>query len=239
LDFAFDPSVAATLRNVGFQALSQANNHQLDQGRDGAKESREALQRVGISVFGDQVKDDAAVATTIIDARGTRVALLGFNITDNPLDKPAAEKALTDARASADLVIVMPHWGVEYESTPQPSVRDLGHWFVNHGADVVIGSHPHWMQSVEVYNGHPIAYSLGNFVFDQDWSKETNEALTLSLEIGKTSHVLRFHPIRLERSQPRFLDGEDRRLRLEHLAEISDPILRGSILDGRLLLQNP
>ena len=236
IDFVFDPALGGVLKSMGFHALSQANNHQLDQGREGAEDSKMTLTASGIVSFGDQVRDDVDSAKVQVEIEGIRVAFLGFNITDNPLDKVAAEDALARANASADLVIVFPHWGEEYESKPRQSVRELAYWFIDHGADAVIGAHPHWMQSIDLYRGKPITYSLGNFVFDQDWSRETNEGLAVVLELGKDSRSLILHPIRQERSQPRFLSGNDLTDRLKYLAEISDPVLTKSILEGRIPL---
>ena len=69
----------------------------------------------------------------------------------------------------------MAHWGIEYEDSPQPQVVAAAHAMIEAGAAVVIGDHPHWVQSVESYRGAFITYGIGNFVFDQMWSMETRE----------------------------------------------------------------
>ncbi len=234
IDFAFDPAVATALKQMGFTAVSQANNHSLDQGRVQASVSLATLRTAGVTPFGDEVQDDATHALAILTSRGQKAAVLGFNVTDNALDKTAALAALKDARAQAGHVIVFMHWGVEYTTTPTMSQIGLAHWFIDNGADAVIGAHPHWMQSVEVYHGHPIAYSLGNFIFDQDWSKETQYGLVVGLAFEPAQTQVFLYPIAIDKSHPRLVNGTARTARLQRLASISDPSLKEQILSGVL-----
>ena len=116
---------------------------------------------------------------------------------------------VADARAAgADLVIVFPHWGVEYTTKVTAQQRRLGHAAIDAGADMVIGNHSHWAGAVEIYEGRPIWYALGNFVFDQTWSEGTLEGITLELTFDGTrlvQVVMRPHLI-VDRSQPNFMD---------------------------------
>jgi poly-gamma-glutamate synthesis protein (capsule biosynthesis protein) len=234
IDFAFDSDVAFTLWKEGVDAVSQANNHTLDQGVDGFDDSRSMLRGFGLLVFGHQVRDDEiAMATTTIN--DVRFAFLGFNTTDNPLDKVAAERVMKEARASNDRVVVFTHWGSEYKNEPDPAVVDLAHWFIDHGADAVIGGHPHWTQGIASYKGHPIAYSLGNFIFDQDFSVETRQGLAVALTFRDNEIALEPIPIQIDASQPHAVEGEERVARLKALAEISDATLREQILQGSIV----
>ncbi len=237
VDFMFDLGIAPLLKEIGIHAVSQANNHTLDQGRAGATESRELLTEAGLAVFGDQVLDDADSALTISEINGTKVALLGFNITDNPLDKPATESALKSAYEQARYVIVYLHWGAEYQSTPSMGQIELAHWFIDNGVDAVIGAHPHWMQSVEVYNNRPIIYSLGNFIFDQDWSTETNYGLIVGLNINPDRTEVDLFPIQIKASQPHILEGDARQTRLDRLANISHESLADQIKAGVITME--
>jgi poly-gamma-glutamate synthesis protein (capsule biosynthesis protein) len=234
IDFAFDPSVVPLLKNIGIDAVSQANNHALDQGRAGADDSRSFLLKQGIAVFGDQVRDDAASAMTIIERQGQKIALVGFNDSDRPVNREAAAATITEAKSQADRVIVMMHWGAEYQAKPNTRQTDLAHWLIDQGVDAVIGGHPHWMESVEVYNHHVIAYSLGNFVFDQDWSTETQYGLAVGLAFDVAGSSLSLYPIRITKSQPIPLSGSDRFARLSRLADISDPGLSDAIKAGMI-----
>ncbi len=234
VDFMFDPAIAPMLKTIGITAVSQANNHTLDQGRAGADESRKLLTEAGVITFGDQVKDDATSSLAIIESRGQKVALLGFNNTDNPLNKADAETAIKTAYEQARYVVVYMHWGNEYQSNPSMAQVELAHWFVDLGVDAVIGGHPHWMQSVEVYKNRPIVYSLGNFIFDQDWSVETNYGLLAGLVLSPDGTEVHLFPIQIKQSQPHLLTGTDRQTRLDRLANISDSNLSDQIKSGIL-----
>ncbi len=234
IDFAFDPSVVPLLKRVGINAVSQANNHSLDQGRVGADESRAYLTKGGIAVFGDQVKDEAAYSMTVLSVHGQNVALLGFNDSDRRVDQEKAAAAIKEAKTKADRVIVMVHWGTEYQAKPNARQTDLAHWFIDQGVDAVIGGHPHWMESVEQYHDRFIAYSLGNFVFDQDWSAETREGLAVKLVLASTSTEAYLYPVHIEKSEPSFLTGAARTARLNRLASISDPAMHDGIVGGMI-----
>ena len=111
-------------------------------------------------------------------------------------------------KAGADVVIVFPHWGTEYDPTPFAGQKTLAEAAIDAGADLVIGNHAHWAGAIEVYKGKPIWYALGNFVFDQTWSEPTMEGITLELTFrGKQLVQARMRPhIILDKAQPNFLD---------------------------------
>jgi poly-gamma-glutamate synthesis protein (capsule biosynthesis protein) len=111
--------------------------------------------------------------------------------------------------AGAQVVIVYPHWGTEYKATPNAGQRTWAHRMIDAGADLIIGSHSHWAAAMEVYKGKPIWYSLGNFVFDQDWSEQTEEGLILELTFNGPALVQAWiHPtLILDNCQPNLLDA--------------------------------
>lgn len=235
IDFQFNPAVISVLKEQGIDAVSQANNHALDQGRIGAEDSRARLQSAGFLVFGDQVHDDEiALATTTI--RGQRFAFVGFNTTDNPLDLNAASSTLVHAQDATDHVIVYMHWGSEYKNRPPDSIIEEARWLIEHGADMVIGGHPHWVQGIEVYKNKPIVYSLGNFIFDQDFSRETKEGLAMKITVEEDQLLLEPIPLQINLSQPSVVEGRDREKRLKELATISDAFLKEQILTGVIRL---
>jgi len=220
IDFDFDDEVATLLSMFNFDAVSLANNHALDQGRAGFESTQKVLSEAGIGFFGSQTKDDVPAWTT--EVRGQKIVWLGFNITDHELNKKIVEEKIREARAQNNFVIVMMHWGAEYKPRPAESIKNLGRELVDFGADVVIGGHPHVMQGMEVWKGHPIFWSLGNFVFDQYWSEETERALSVGLALNGKSVKIYFYPLISENSQPRIAMGEERRKMLEEFAKRSD-----------------
>lgn len=230
-DFAFDQKVAALLKRVGFSFVSQANNHTLDQGREGAEESRSHLEKAGVAWAGDQVRVDPLLSIKRMTVRGQDIALLAFNTVGVSFDKTRAEEVLAQA-ATATYRVVYIHWGNEYQAKPSTQQIDLAHWFIDRGVDAVIGTHPHWMQSLEVYKQKIIAYSLGNAVFDQDWSEETRFGLIAGLVLAPNESELHLFPIRIQKSEPKLLFAEERQSRLNVLADISDESLREQIKSG-------
>ena len=99
------------------------------------------------------------------------------------LDPDLALADIRFARRLADLVIVSVHWGVEYARSPAKEQVDWARQMIDAGADLVVGSHPHVVQPLEEYRGHWIAYSLGNFVFDQPWPI-TRQGLMLKVTVN-------------------------------------------------------
>ena len=115
------------------------------------------------------------------------------------------------AKQSADIVIPWFHWGSEYTHVANDEQRRMAQACVDAGADVVIGTHPHWTQGVELYKDHLIAYSLGNFVFDQNWSEETKRSAELEIQFsGKKVVAAKLLPAKIENwVQPRFLEASE------------------------------
>jgi poly-gamma-glutamate synthesis protein (capsule biosynthesis protein) len=231
VDFLFATTTPDLLKREGIDAVSQANNHSLDQSTIGYEDSVRRLRDGGLLVFGHQVQDDEiALATTTVN--GLRLAFLGYNTTDNPLDRDAAAKDIAEAKTQADKVIVFMHWGIEYQDHPDPASIELAHWLIDQGVDIVIGGHPHWSRGISSYKGHPIVWSLGNFIFDQDFSTETQNGLTVALDVSDATTSIELLPISIIQSQPALLEGEAKAKRLEYLASLSDADLRDEVRAG-------
>lgn len=119
--------------------------------------------------------------------------------------------SLEDARSQADFVVVNMHGGLEYTRDPTPLQMEFSHAAIDAGADIVIGAHPHWIQKIEPYKGKYIFYSLGNFVFDQEFSAETKTGLALRIFLEKNGDTVKqknieLHPLIIENyGQPRLL----------------------------------
>lgn len=207
-DFAFATSTVAILKAAGFTAVSLANNHTLDQGAAGYEDTKRALAAAEIGFFGHSVRDDLPPA--IVEIRGRRIAFLGYSIVDNPLDERSALAAIRSARTGADTVVVMPHWGAEYALTQNEKQKMLARKFIDAGADAVIGGHPHVVQGIEIYKNKPIVYSLGNFVFDQYFSEDTEQGIVVAITVGQKI-TLTVIPVQSVQSQPRRMEVEPAR----------------------------
>jgi poly-gamma-glutamate synthesis protein (capsule biosynthesis protein) len=136
---------------------------------------------------------------------------------------------LAAARQNADLVIPYFHWGVEYTKDPTSYQQEVARAAIDAGADMVLGNHPHWTQGIERYKDKLIIYSMGNFVFDQDWSEETLEGMLLHLywRAGRLVSV-RFRPTKdHNRSQPAIMSPADAVADLERMWSGTDMLAAG------------
>jgi poly-gamma-glutamate capsule biosynthesis protein CapA/YwtB (metallophosphatase superfamily) len=183
--FRADPRWLPGVRSSGVDALSLANNHTLDYGREALLETIQNLRQNGIVFFGAGLNAESAYAPVYVERRGRSIALIGasrvlpytswYALNSRPGIASAYDPALLleeirAAAAVADIVAVYLHWGVELARWPEPYQRSLGAMCIDAGADIVVGSHPHVLQGVEFHNGRPIVYSLGNFLFnDNSW----------------------------------------------------------------------
>ncbi|MBP9761117.1 MAG: AmmeMemoRadiSam system protein B, partial [Candidatus Magasanikbacteria bacterium] len=203
--FRFDPALIPTLQKYGFNLFTLANNHTLDMGKLGFEETKKNLAAAGIPYYGNEfyVQDDSLL---IQDIAGKKIAFLGLNDTHNSLDAAEVDRLIQKAEAEADVTIVNIHWGVEYEPLSHPRQRSLAHSYIDAGVDIVIGHHPHVVQEMEVYNGKPIFYSLGNFIFDQYFSVPTQESLGVGMVIYNEGLSLYVFPLEGVQSQVRQME---------------------------------
>jgi len=197
--FRARPGVEKSIKDAGFNVLSVANNHMGNQGQDGVQSTIKALQSLDIKTAGAGKGKDAS-APAIIEKNGLKFAFLAY--TDGSIipssyeakgnrygvvymDENRLKSDIKNAKKEADFVIVSMHAGIEYKYRPSTSQVNFAHKAIDSGADMVIGHHPHQIQDVEKYNGKYIFYSLGNFVFDQEWSKETKQGLFAEIYFNK------------------------------------------------------
>ena len=196
-----------------FTAFTLANNHTDNQGEDGFTETKAHLEENGIQYFGhydykniDDVCEIISLPVSIAKTDGSKakgalpVAMCGYHgVFGIPKDEAVAK--ITEY-SSYMPVIAMPHMGEEYKSSPDTLKTNFYHSLIDAGADMVLGDHPHWIQTSESYKGHLIVYSMGNFIFDQQDNIEVtrsagiNVAMTINesdaiilqkwLDIGKT-----------------------------------------------------
>jgi len=192
--FRSDPRAIEGLLYAGFDVLSIANNHIWDYGADAVSDTISVLEKAGIGVVGGGTNYAEAHQPLIKEIRDTKVAFLGYtdlipssigSKTARPsiayLDIDRAIADIKEAREKSDFVVVSLHWGNEYETTQNPNQEKVSKALIYAGANLIIGHHPHVIQPLEEYGGGYIAYSLGNFVFDQNSTPDTKTGLILKL----------------------------------------------------------
>lgn len=212
--FRSEPQWLDSLRAYGFTHLNLANNHSVDQGRQGLRDTRQNILRAGMTPVG-------ADSTMLAAARPHRLAgnifLLASNrlpleshaylpdresVSQEPLDSLLQRIKILKNADSTAVVVVMLHWGAEHRLHPMPQQRVEAHAMIDAGADVIIGHHPHTLQSTEIYKGKSIFYSIGNFIFDQQKPLNTR-ACIVRLRVTKEKTVAEAIPIQIERCAPK------------------------------------
>ena len=217
--FGFHEDTASLLAKMGFDLLSIANNHILNQGWEGFDSTLGALSEVGVGACGHPTEVTPYNSVVYRSYGDREVAFFCFEDVSNRLDLDAAVELISSVSPEVDFSVVSIHWGFEYVHTPSNSRQVVpAHKFVDAGADLIIGHHPHVVQTFEIYNGASIFYSLGNFIFDQYWSYDTEEQLGVGVVLGGSEAddgelgVERFYlfPMHSERSQPYLMDHDER-----------------------------
>lgn len=195
--FRADPRAVEGLLYAGIDVVSLANNHTGDYGPDALLDTLALLDRNGIGVVGGGVTETEAAKPYVVSINGLKIAFIGVTALAPgwltragslpavmSLDEPALVNAIAQARVDgADMVAVLLHWGNEYETKHTKEQGVFARKLIDRGVTMVIGHHPHVVQEVEMYGGGVIAYSLGNFVFDQNFSADTAQGLLLEIGI--------------------------------------------------------
>lgn len=207
LVFNFQPNTVDVLKYMGVNAVSLANNHTLNNGQKGLSNTKKVLPENGIAYVGqDAVFNDESVK--IFENGGAiKLAVITIDCLNTNNDLTATIKKQKDL---GNKVLVYPHWGTEYEQIHSSSQEKLAHSWVDAGADFVFGGHPHVIQDAEVYNGKPIFYSMGNLLFDQDFSPETQRGLIVAVKMSSDGTELVLLPTISKSYQPQLLSGTEK-----------------------------
>ncbi len=199
--FTFPKEVIPDLYKNNISVVNIGNNHIMNFGNDGLEQTRKALKEAGIKYFGDP--NDPNYRWYVKEHNGMNIGFVCYDqFTENGFEKTLDD--LSVIKDKTDAVIVYTHWGVEYETCSNKTQQEYAHTFIDQGADLIIGSHPHVVQEVETYKDKTIFYSLGNFIFDQYFSEETQKGLLVRAIIRKKGEDLSIVadeiPIRLDNS---------------------------------------
>lgn len=215
--FKSSPKALPEMVRAGVEAVNLANNHILDQGVEGLLDTLEHLSEAGVLHVGAGKNSKEAFAPVYVERNGIRIALCGFSRViprkewaagKGPgvaatYDSTQAVKTIEEARDQADLVLVVVHWGKERTVELEKHQTELAHAYIDAGADLVIGGHPHVLQGLESYKGKWIAYSTGNFIFTKSKDPNTWETAVFQASCSKAGDCdLKLVPYRTEVGQP-------------------------------------
>jgi poly-gamma-glutamate synthesis protein (capsule biosynthesis protein) len=218
-DLRAPPAAVAALHKAGIDAVSLANNHALDAGPEGMRETVDVLSAAGIAAWTEQ----ATIVPWVTSRRlgrtpGPVCAGLAFDDSVRPLDLPAAAGAVSEAARLADVVIVSIHWGGEYQAAPSTRQQAIARALAEAGADVIAGHGPHVLQRVEWVDQTLVAYSLGNFLFDQPYPEDCRWGAILRVTLrGGRAMAVEIVPTVAEHGRVRPAGEETRAAILERL----------------------
>lgn len=197
--FRVDPSYVSILLKSGVDIVTLANNHVLDFGADALSDTLKTLDDAGIAYTGAGHSFDRASKLISKKVNGHTFGFLAasrvfpdvsWNVENaqpgvlSAYDPSRLLSAVQDARSKCDFLCVYVHWGIERNTTPEQYQISMAHALIDAGADAVIGAHPHVLQGVEYYNGKPIFYSLGNFIFYQTIEQTAVVKLTVRNDLS-------------------------------------------------------
>jgi poly-gamma-glutamate synthesis protein (capsule biosynthesis protein) len=234
---------ARGLKNAGVKVVSLANNHAFDAGTAGIHSTLENLKREGIQACGAGLSLTEATEPVITSVDGLKIAWVGCTQKCNigfrqssampgrsgilPMDPQIVADAIAKARESSHIMVVAPHWSIEESiKNPEPLVVECARFFIDAGADIVLGSGPHVVQPIEIYRGKPIVYCMGNLIFghgQRNW--HDNIIVQIVLKAGCVN-ALKIMPVSgrpAELFQPKILTGERAHQALEQLKALSVP----------------
>lgn len=213
------PGAIELLRKGGFNCLTLANNHMMDYGAAGIRETHAALESGGIRHGGSGLSEEEARAAVLLERAGQRIGILSYCDVEqkSPLYATAASagvaalnvdqclREVSELRPLVDWVIVQLHWGLEMAQLPSPSQRQLARRFVQAGADLILGHHPHLLQPMEIIKGTPVLYSLGNFLFSEMYWQgrdQDGRAFTSKYRIHPDARLSAWLEARLRKDEP-------------------------------------
>ncbi|HEY5521483.1 MAG TPA: CapA family protein [Candidatus Limnocylindrales bacterium] len=216
--FTTDPSYLQVVKDFGFDLVSNANNHSRNGGAKALSTAMSTLDQLGLLHVGAGVGPQAAAAPVITEIDGEKVAIIACDAVNpgywakpgqvgtNSCKEGSVTQTIHQIRNSVDVIIVFPHWGIEYEQ-PVPYQFALAREWFDAGADMVIGSHNHFPGGIYDYNGHVAMLSMGNFIFDQNFRQTTLQGLVVETTWnGSKPAQIWVHPLLNVDAQPNFAD---------------------------------
>lgn len=215
--FRGEPSWLSVLRRHGITHLNLANNHSVDQGRKGLISTIEHIRKAGMVPIGAGHTMHEASEPVLLLESPRKVFLLAsvqMALENYPYlpDRPSVSQLTIDTlcasiqnlkhRYPGCAVIVSLHWGAEHQTEPIPAQRMQAHRLVDAGADALVCHHTHTLQTSETYQGKPIFYSIGNFIFDQKRPVNSHAAI-VQLRVTKSSVIAKSLPVEIRNCIPR------------------------------------
>lgn len=218
--FPIKEVIFSQVKRIGFTDFSLSTNHAHDAGEEGVLETRRVLEQNALGYFGGY--DNEVRAEKILEIDGLRIGLVGYHAFGNGGSHIVVQE-IEKLKEETDRVVVVAHWGSEYVSHENEMQRNLAYAFIDAGADVIMGSHPHMIQPAERYKGKMIFYSLGNFIFDQK-SLSEREGLAVGVRFSEDATHFSVIPVVSNNLVTSFVGKERRDIIIEEMGLASSEI---------------
>jgi len=206
LNFNFPPLTPNVLSWLNINTVGLANNHTLNNGTAGFANTVKAISDQKVTPLGRQnYFGDSSIK--LIDNGDAKLAVFAIESLESHTD---LTPYIAKEKTAGYKVLIFTHWGTEYADIHNLSQEKLAHSWIDAGADIIIGSHPHVIEDAEVYKGKPIFYSLGNLVFDQTFSTQTQQGLIIAGVIKGDKLKLTLLPTIQKNLKPEIMTGDDR-----------------------------
>lgn len=234
--FRVNPKYVKAFQEMGADIVSLANNHALDFGREALSDTFATLEEAGIRYAGAGETKERAKQLQTMEVNGKTFGFLAasrvipvvdWNV-DNlqpglfcTYDQTQLVEEIQKARETCDFVTVFVHWGKEKTTILEQHQTQLAHAYIDAGADLVIGSHPHILQGIEYYQGKPIFYSLGNFIFGR--ANEETAAVQVTVDSAGEA-ACRIVAATASNAQTRVLEGDAAQKLYDRLEKLSPTV---------------
>lgn len=206
--FYFPTTAADSVASQYLKYAGLANNHTGTLGRDDFTYTQKRLKQVGVIPVGDPGKVEPYHIEATQNTVGTW--LVTVNLLDTPENEAVSQVVELQQQYTHELIIVIPHWGIEYQTRHNQTQERLAREWIKAGADLVVGGHPHVVQDSQIIDGVPVFYSLGNLVFDQYFSTETQQGILLSGYYNEQEMKLVVTPYNINKGVPKLTRGESK-----------------------------
>ena len=232
--FSVRAVVASALHDAGVTHAGLANNHTYDHGASGYRHTRAVLREAGVAPFGHPSQIDSDVSVAKIKTSHADIAIVGMHTLYGQPSLYSIAQVYEEVAPTVDIVLAYVHWGEEYEVRHGYTQRRFAEQLVEQGFDIIIGHHPHVVQGIEMIDGVPVVYSLGNTVFDQYFSTEVQRGLVATLHVSPTERALQLRPITSidSRVRPRLMGESDADHFLDLVAARGQPELAEMVRQG-------
>ena len=227
--FRANPEWLSSLHNNGITHVTLTNNHSFDFGEEGVKQTATNLKHYQINFIGYNPNNNLSCFPTIIEKKENTIAVFSSCFLKQNNSLICSENTYTLSERirvfkvthPSYLVFVCLHWGIEMELKPTSKQIEQAHLLINSGADAIIGHHPHVVQTIELFKGKYIFYSIGNFIFDNN-NSPANQGIFASFSFSKgVIEPVRIIPFNIVKSKPKPMDVKESEKFMNEISSVS------------------